>query len=75
MQMKNWLMRIGEFFKQKHIAVFNIMVSPGAGKTSVILKIIETLKDEVGIGVIEGDIASCIDAEKRLKKRASLWSK
>lgn len=53
-----------EFFKQKHITVFNIMASPGAGKTSVILKVIEALKDEVGIGVIEGDIASCIDAEK-----------
>ncbi|NJD02024.1 MAG: hydrogenase nickel incorporation protein HypB [Ruminiclostridium sp.] len=53
-----------EFFKQNHITAFNIMASPGAGKTSVILKIIEALKDIAGIGVIEGDIASSIDAEK-----------
>jgi len=53
-----------EFFKQNHITVINIMASPGAGKTSVILEIIEAFKNEISIGVIEGDIASSIDAEK-----------
>lgn len=53
-----------ELFNQNHITVFNIMASPGAGKTSVILKIIEALKEVTAIGVIEGDIASSIDAEK-----------
>ncbi|HEY9060022.1 MAG TPA: hydrogenase nickel incorporation protein HypB [Pseudobacteroides sp.] len=51
-------------FSEKHITVINVMASPGAGKTSTILKIIDTLKDKVGLGVIEGDIASSIDAEK-----------
>lgn len=43
----------------------NIMASPGAGKTSVILKTIETLKANTRIGVVEGDTAAVtIDADK-----------
>jgi hydrogenase nickel incorporation protein HypB len=42
----------------------NIMSSPGAGKTSLILKTIEVLKDEVGICVVEADLDSMVDAEK-----------
>jgi len=42
----------------------NIMSSPGAGKTSLILETIKSLKSKVKIGVIEGDVSSSIDAEK-----------
>jgi len=42
----------------------NIMSSPGAGKTSLILQTIARLKDRLGIAVIEGDVASTVDAEK-----------
>jgi len=43
----------------------NIMASPGAGKTSVILKTIEALKPKLRIGVVEGDTAPVtIDADK-----------
>ena len=43
----------------------NIMASPGAGKTSVILRTIEALKDELNLGVVEGDTAAVtIDADK-----------
>lgn len=52
------------FFAGNGITAVNIMASPGAGKTSVIMKAIEALKDQIGISVIEGDIASSIDAEK-----------
>jgi len=52
------------FFESKGITAINIMASPGAGKTSVILKIIEHLRDQFPLSVIEGDIASSIDAEK-----------
>jgi hydrogenase nickel incorporation protein HypB len=41
----------------------NVMSSPGAGKTSLILETIRRLKGAVQIGVIEGDISSSIDAE------------
>ncbi len=47
------------------VFAINLMASPGAGKTSTILKIIEALKDELRIGVIEGDTAPVtIDADK-----------
>lgn len=55
-------------FKDKGIFVLNLMASPGAGKTSFILKTIEELSNSFKIAVIEGDIASKIDAEK-IKER------
>jgi len=49
----------------KHrILMVNIMASPGAGKTSLILQTISRLKQKVRFAVIEGDIASTIDADK-----------
>ena len=43
----------------------NIMASPGAGKTSVILQTIEALRDTMQLGVVEGDTAAVtIDADK-----------
>jgi hydrogenase nickel incorporation protein HypB len=50
-------------FDSAGVAVFNIMASPGAGKTSVILRTIEGLPATVVPAVIEGDIASSIDAD------------
>lgn len=41
----------------------NLMSSPGAGKTSLILETIRRLKGEIKIGVIEGDVSSSLDAE------------
>jgi len=46
------------------ILAINIMSSPGAGKTSLILKTINKLKGKAQIAVIEGDVASTIDADK-----------
>lgn len=42
----------------------NFMASPGAGKTSVIEQTIQRLAGELRMGVIEGDIATSIDAER-----------
>ena len=41
----------------------NLMSSPGAGKTSLILETIKRLKGKTKIGVIEGDVSSSLDAE------------
>ncbi len=49
-------------FEKRDIIAINIMASPGAGKTSLILRTIEGLGEP--IAVIEGDIASTFDAEK-----------
>ena len=53
-----------ELFNKHKIFSINFMSSPGAGKTSLILQTIRKLKDKIRIGVIEGDIASRIDANK-----------
>ncbi|MBQ1906730.1 MAG: hydrogenase nickel incorporation protein HypB [Firmicutes bacterium] len=42
----------------------NLMASPGAGKTTTLLKTIELLPDDLRIGVMEADIDATIDAEK-----------
>jgi hydrogenase nickel incorporation protein HypB len=52
-----------ELMASHEVFAVNVMASPGAGKTSVVLQTIKALKDKVKIGVIEGDIASSIDAE------------
>jgi hydrogenase nickel incorporation protein HypB len=51
-------------FDEKDLLVFNLMSSPGAGKTSLLEKTIGALKDELRMGVIEGDIQSTQDAER-----------
>ena len=51
-------------FSQSNVFVMNLMSSPGAGKTSIILKIIQALANKFKIGVIEGDIASDVDSRK-----------
>lgn len=56
-----------ELRERLHISktfLLNLMSSPGAGKTSLILKTIEALRGEVRIGIIEADIDSTVDAEK-----------
>jgi hydrogenase nickel incorporation protein HypB len=51
-------------FEASGVFVMNLMSSPGAGKTSLVLRIIESLAEKYKIGVIEGDIASDVDARK-----------
>ena len=50
--------------EKHHICMINVMGSPGAGKTSLITSLIGKLKEELRIGVIEGDIAGQVDAER-----------
>lgn len=51
------------------VFALNLMSSPGAGKTSLIIETIKRLRGKVRIGVIEGDISSSLDAEKISKER------
>ena len=55
--------------KEKKVFMINIMGSPGAGKTTFILGLIDELKKSgIKVGVIEGDIAGKIDAEKMAER-------
>jgi len=54
-----------EMLSAHGIFAINIMASPGAGKTSFILKTIESLPESIRLGVIEGDTAPVtIDSDK-----------
>lgn len=55
---------VRELARQKKFFLWNIMSSPGAGKTTFILDVIRRLKGDFRIGVIEGDIESTVDAQK-----------
>lgn len=52
--------------KSKGTKMINIMASPGAGKTTTLLRTIDDLKDEYSIGVMEADIEASVDAEKMI---------
>jgi len=52
-----------ELLDSNHVLAVNLMSSPGAGKTSLILETISQLKGKIKIGVIEGDVSSSLDAQ------------
>lgn len=54
-------------FDEWGIACFNVMSSPGAGKTAILEKTLAALTDEYKIAVIEGDMTTELDAD-RLRK-------
>lgn len=49
--------------RARRVCLVNVMGSPGAGKTNLIIRILEALGSRYRMGVIEGDIAGQIDAE------------
>ncbi len=53
-----------DLFDENKLLVINLMSSPGAGKTSLLERSISALKEDLRIGVIEGDIQSSQDAER-----------
>ena len=56
--------QVKEILAAHQICMINLMGSPGAGKTSLISALIGRLKKDFRIGVIEGDIAGQVDAER-----------
>jgi len=50
--------------RQHRILTLNLMASPGAGKTSLILRTIAAVRVRLRVGVVEGDIASSVDADR-----------
>jgi hydrogenase nickel incorporation protein HypB len=46
------------------VLAINLMASPGAGKTSLITRTIEGLRDVLRIGAVDGDLATTIDADR-----------
>lgn len=53
-----------EDLKQKNVFMLNVMSSPGSGKTTALSAVINMLKNEYRIGVMDVDIESSLDADK-----------
>ena len=51
-------------FRAHGLFVFNIVSSPGAGKTTLLERTIESLRGEMRIGVVEGDVQTDLDARR-----------
>ena len=52
------------YFDERGIFALNLVSGPGAGKTALLVKIIELLKGKVAISVVEGDQQTSNDAER-----------
>lgn len=48
--------------KEEHTFLLNLMSSPGSGKTTTLLALVDKLKDRIKWGVMEADIDSAVDA-------------
>lgn len=53
-----------KLLNSKKVLMINVMGSPGGGKTTFIMQLIKMMREKYRFGVIEGDIAGKIDAEK-----------
>lgn len=54
--------KLRQELKGRGIYLLNLMSSPGSGKTTTLTRVIEALRDEMRIGVMEADIDSDVDA-------------
>ncbi|MDD5448042.1 MAG: hydrogenase nickel incorporation protein HypB [Actinomycetota bacterium] len=53
-----------ELLQKNKACMVNIMASPGAGKTNLIMRTLESIGQRFSCAVVEGDIAGKVDAEK-----------
>ncbi len=55
--------KLRTLLKEKNIYLVNLMASPGAGKTTTLVRTINALKDQYRIGVMEADVDDDVDAK------------
>jgi hydrogenase nickel incorporation protein HypB len=65
--------QIREKMERERILTVNFLSSPGSGKTSLLERIAESLKQEHKMAVIEGDIETERDADRIRKKGVPAW--
>ena len=59
--------RLREELREQKTFYLNVMSSPGSGKTSSILRLIEQLRNDFKIGVLEADIDGDVDTRTMLQ--------
>ncbi len=59
-------------FESNGIRALNLMSSPGSGKTTVLGATLDALADQIAVGIIEGDIATDLDAAKLAGRGAQI---
>lgn len=64
--------KVRELLKKHNIFLVNLMASPGAGKTTTLVRTIKALKDKYRIGVMEADVDSDVDARTVLDAGAKV---
>ncbi len=56
--------KLREDLKEQGIILINVMASPGGGKTTTLVSLIQKMKEKHRIGVLEADLDSDVDAKK-----------
>ena len=54
------------------ITAFNLVSSPGSGKTALLERTLDTLGEELGIAVVTGDVQTANDAERLARRTTRL---
>lgn len=52
------------YFEAKHITAINLVSSPGSGKTSLLERTIQELRQEISFCVVEGDLQTMLDSDR-----------
>ncbi len=61
------------YFDEHGVFVVNLVSSPGSGKTSLLVRTVKALKDEMPLAVIEGDQQTEFDAERMRAAGVPSW--
>ena len=61
---EEYALKNSRFLAENKKLCFNMISSPGSGKTTILVRTINELKNKLKIGVIEGDIRTDLDAQR-----------